>query len=376
MFLLFSLKVVRLSLLISFQVKVEDIETALDGEVTKIEESSFDAKSCTITVESISTVDEKLVLKSLYKKIAENQKVEEAMKTTAAKLSTVQGELERSKSQAQEAKQRLASKEARINELTEELGISTARYFDLELEFKNAMEKCAEHEGRANTTHQHSVELEDLMQISHVKAVEAGKKVSELQLLVETEKYRIKELEEQCGTAEAESLKNTLKVSELEGQLEDVRVKTSSLESAEEQLQEQGKVLEIATVRSIKLESLHRTITWDSEQKLQEALANLTRRASEAKSLKEILTSLEDQVKSYQEKLAEANERYAAVKEELDQIVVKLASSENANKELKQKILDAEEKISSCSGASEALRCPWAEVIRHGTSDKAKCRLD
>ncbi|CAI9782295.1 unnamed protein product [Fraxinus pennsylvanica] len=240
MFLLFSLKVVRLSLLISFQVKVEDIETALDGEVTKIEESSFDAKGCTITVESISTVDEKLVLKSLYKKIAENQKAEEAMKTTAAKLSTVQGELERSKSQAQEK---------------------------LEI-------------------------IENDLQAARMRENEVIEK----------------------------------------------------LKSTEEQLQEQGKVFEKATARSIELESLYRTLTRESEQRLQEALANFTRRDSEAKSLREKLTSLENQVKSCQDQLAEANERYAAVKEELNQIVVKLASSENANKDLKQKILDAEGK--------------------------------
>ncbi|KAL2497753.1 Prefoldin [Abeliophyllum distichum] len=39
-----------------------------------------------------------LELKSLYEKIAENQKVEEALKNTTAKLSTVQGELDLSKS--------------------------------------------------------------------------------------------------------------------------------------------------------------------------------------------------------------------------------------------------------------------------------------
>ncbi|CAA3012333.1 Hypothetical predicted protein [Olea europaea subsp. europaea] len=422
----------EINIINSPKVKVEDIEAAFDGEFIKIEESSFDAKGRTITAESSSTTDEKLGLKSLYKKILENQKVEEALKITAAELSTAQGELELSKSQVQEVEQRLASKEASINELTEELGTSTARYSDLELELKNAMDKCAENEGRANTIHQRSDELEDLKQISHAKAVEAGKKVSELELLLETEKYRIKKLEEQRKAAEAEFLKNTLKVSELEGQLEAVQVKNSSLEvalqaatekekeltehlhitteenrnlkdtlkttneklseakklrhelstskqklesiendlkaarmrknevieklkPAKELLQEQGRVLEKATLGSIKLESLHRTLTRESDQKLQEALANFTRRDSEAKSLKEILTSLEGQVKSHQELLAEANERYAAVKEELDQIVEKLASSENANKDLKQKILDEKGKAEQHVAEKELL---------------------
>ncbi|KAL2522238.1 putative myosin-9 [Forsythia ovata] len=67
-----------------------------------------------------------LELKSLYEKIAENQKVEEALKSTIAKLSTVQWELDLSKSQVQEVEQRLASKETLINELTQELELKSA----------------------------------------------------------------------------------------------------------------------------------------------------------------------------------------------------------------------------------------------------------
>ncbi|XP_022862561.1 LOW QUALITY PROTEIN: myosin-9-like [Olea europaea var. sylvestris] len=337
----------------------------------------------------------------------------------------------------------LQENEDKIAQIKSDLGISTARNSDLELELKNAMDKCAEHEGRANTTHQRSIELEDLVQTSHVKATEADKKVSELELLLETEKYRIKELEEQistlekkCGDVEEESLKSIEKVSELEGQLEASQLKTSSLEvalqaatgkekeltehlhmiaeenrnlkdasktsneklseaenlvdilrnelsisqqklesiendvkaagmrenevieklkSAEEQLEEQRRVLEKATTRSTELESLHETLTRDSEKKLQEALSNFSSRDLEAKSLNETLTSLEDQVKNYQEQLAEANERYEAVKEELDLIIVKLASSENANENLKQKIFDAEGKAEQYVAENELL---------------------
>ncbi|KAL2535408.1 hypothetical protein Fot_16799 [Forsythia ovata] len=67
-----------------------------------------------------------LELKSLYEKIAENQKVEEALKSTTTKLSTVQWELDLSKSQVQEVEQRLASKETLINELTQELELKSA----------------------------------------------------------------------------------------------------------------------------------------------------------------------------------------------------------------------------------------------------------
>ncbi|KAG8387106.1 hypothetical protein BUALT_Bualt03G0218800 [Buddleja alternifolia] len=85
---------------------------------------------------------------------------------------------------------------------------------------------------------------------SHSKAVDAEKNVSELELLVETEKYRIEELEEQislleknCENFKAEASSNGKRVSELEAELEVVRLRASSLEVALQASNEKEKEL-------------------------------------------------------------------------------------------------------------------------------------
>lgn len=113
------------------------------------------------------------------------------------------------------------------------------------------------------------------------------------------------------------------------------------LKSAEEQLEHQGKVLNEATLKHSELETLHESVSRDSELKLQEAFANYSTRDSEAKSLYEKLAILENQVKVYEEQIAEAAENFA--------------SSEKFNEELKSKISEVEEKAAQFSSESELL---------------------
>ncbi|CAK9151471.1 unnamed protein product [Ilex paraguariensis] len=127
------------------------------------------------------------------------------------------------------------------------------------------------------------------------------------------------------------------------------------LKYAEEQLERQGGVLEQTTAKHAELESLHETLTRDSELKLQEAIGNFTSRDSEAKSLYEKVKTLEDQLKNYEDQIAEASEKSASVKEELDKIAVKLASSESTNEELNRKILEAEDKAAQYLSEKELL---------------------
>lgn len=82
------------------------------------------------------------------------------------------------------------------------------------------------------------------------------------------------------------------------------------LKSAEEQLEHQGKVLDEATAKKSELETLHESLSRDSELKLQEAVTNYSTRDLEAKSLYEKLAILENQVKVYEEQLAEAAENW------------------------------------------------------------------
>ncbi|KAJ6426126.1 hypothetical protein OIU84_026667 [Salix udensis] len=147
-----------------------------------------------------------------------------------------------------------------------------------------------------------------------------------------------------------ESIENDLKAAGLKES--DIMVK---LKSAEEQLEQQEKLLEEATTRRSELESLNETLTRDSEIKLQEALANFTNKDSEAKSLFEKLNALEDQVKTYKELVTETTGRSALLKEELDLCVLKMATFETSNEELKSQIVEAETKVSNSFSENELL---------------------
>ncbi|KAF5748867.1 myosin-9-like [Tripterygium wilfordii] len=331
----------------------------------------------------------------------------------------------------------------KITQLESASSQSSSRNSELEEELKIAKEKSAEHEDRASMNHQRSIELEDLFQQSHSKVEYAGKKVNELELLLEAEKYRIQELEEQIislekerADAEADSKKYSDRVVELGSELEAFQAKGSSLEVAlqianekeseltgllnvatdekkrfeealnssneklreaenllevlqndltmtqenlkniendlnaagfrenevleklklaEEQLEEQGRVIEQATTRNLELESVHESLTRDTDLKLLEAMENFTNRDTEAKSLFEKLKVREDQVKTYEKQIAEETDRSTSLKEELDSYLMKMASLETANEELKKQILEAENKACNSFSDNELL---------------------
>jgi chromosome segregation ATPase len=112
-------------------------------------------------------------------------------------------------------------------------------------------------------------------------------------------------------------------------------------------------VIEQTTARNSELELLHESLARDSESKLQEAISNFTNRDSEAKSLFEKLKIHEDQVKIYEEQVAAAVGKSASLKEELDQTLLKLASLESINEELRGQILTAENKASQSFSENE-----------------------
>ncbi|XP_077253344.1 early endosome antigen isoform X2 [Tasmannia lanceolata] len=289
--------------------------------------------------------------------------------------------------------------------LESSLSWSSQRNFELEQELKDVAEKCAEHENRASTTHQRSLELEDLIQLSHSKTEDAGKKVGELELMLEAANYRIQELEEQGRLLETTQAKlssleielqaanekerelmerlnvimeernkfedasksSSEKYSEMESFLEvfqnDLKSAKDKLEISnhdlqassiresevmeklkytEEKLEQHGRVMEQATARSSELELLHESLSKDSELKLQEAMLSITQRDSEANHLSEKLKSLEDQAKIYQDEAMEASGREASLKGKLEESSAKLVTLENTIDELKRKVLEAE----------------------------------
>jgi chromosome segregation ATPase len=226
----------------------------------------------------------------------------------------------------------------RISELASEIEAYQAKSSSLEVALQIAGEKEKELTELLNLFTNEKKTLEEASSSSNEKLTEAENLIGVLrnELVVMQERF--------------ESIENDLKAAGLkEG---DIMVK---LKSAEEQLEQQEKLLEEATTRRSELESLHETLTRDSEIKLQEALANFTNRDSEAKSLFEKLNTLEDQVKTYEELIAETTGRSALVKEELDLCVLKMATLETSNEELKSQIVEAETKVSNSFSENELL---------------------
>ncbi|XP_060190875.1 uncharacterized protein LOC132620199 [Lycium barbarum] len=404
-----------------------ELEDKLKIANTAIEEAKSQFKEmenrCAAAEERNVELEQQIILAEL-KSNDTKRELEEFSGKVSELNATLQKTLEARK--RWESLRRLQEYEEKIAHFDSELVRSTGRNSELEAELKSVADKCAEHEGRANTTHQRNRELEDLMLVSHSKVEETSKKVSDLELLLETEKCRIQELEEQistlekkCVAAEAESKKHSDRVSELEAEtkekekelsqrlnsvteeksnIEDVyrnsieklaetenllevlrnelnatQQKLESIEnnlnaaglresevmeklkSAEEQLEQQGNVLEQATARSIELESLYDTLKRDSELKLEEATGKFVTGDSEAQTLNEKLKALEDQLKSYEGQIGKPAESFSAVKEELDQVLVKLASSETVNEDLKKKILEAEDKAAHVLSENQQL---------------------
>ncbi|GJS65861.1 hypothetical protein Tco_0680425 [Tanacetum coccineum] len=129
-------------------------------------------------------------LKGLYEKIVDHEKVEEALKKTIVHLSVIQEELEASKLQLTLVQEELAKSTAEKEDLKavvvdfkSELAQTKERCSDLEAKLqllsendtlktqaknlnliKSVLEKSTDHEERANSNHQRSVELKDIIQ--------------------------------------------------------------------------------------------------------------------------------------------------------------------------------------------------------------------
>ncbi|KAG2711425.1 hypothetical protein I3760_04G076600 [Carya illinoinensis] len=368
---------------------------------------------------------------------------EREIKEVSDKISELNATLRVAEEEKVQLNGQMLEYQEKITLLESALDQSSLRNSELVEELKIAVGKCTEHEDRASMNHQRSLELEDLIQLSHSKVEDASKRASELELLLETEKYRIQELEEQistleikCGDVEADSEKQSHKVAQLASELKAFQARVSSLEIslqtahekerelieslntatnekkrledasissgkklaeaenlsevlrnelnltlqklesieiglkasgvresevmeklkyAEEQLEQHGRLIEQTTARNTELELLHDSLSRDSEGRLQEAIENFNNRDSEAKSLLEKLRIHEDQVKIYEEQVAQAAGKTVSLKAELDQTLLTLASLENINEELREQISNAENRASQSLSENELL---------------------
>ncbi|KAF8412706.1 hypothetical protein HHK36_000674 [Tetracentron sinense] len=263
------------------------------------------------------------------------------LKELSEKASELNAMLRGVEEEKTQLKSQMQDYEDKIAQLESALSQSSVRNSELEMELKDVAEKCAEHEGRANTTHQRSLELEDLVQLSHSKVDGAGKKVGELELLLETSNYRIQELEDQistlekkCGDAEAESKQFSNKASELGTELEMFVTKASglevSLQEANKKERELTECLNVITEEKKKYE-VESSI---SAEKLSEAENMLEVLQTELKLACEKLESIEGDLKASGMRESEIIEKLKSVEEQLEHKVRVIEQTTTRNSEL------------------------------------------
>ncbi|KAJ7959692.1 Myosin-11 isoform X1 [Quillaja saponaria] len=209
----------------------------------------------------------------------------------------------------------------KIIQLESSLNQSSVRSSQLEEELKIVTGKCTEHEDRASMNHYRSLELEDLIQTSHSKLEHADRKVREFELLLEAEKYRIQELEQQistlekkCADAEASSRADSDKVTDLRSELEAFQARASSLEIALETANEKGRQL---------TESLH--LAEDEKNRLEDALNSSSEKLAEVEKMLEILRN---ELNLTQEKLLSIEHDHKIVGLRESEVMVKLKLAE------------------------------------------------
>ncbi|KAK4804270.1 hypothetical protein SAY86_004087 [Trapa natans] len=218
-----------------------------------------------------------------------------------------------------ENEEKISLLEASVNQLA-------LRNSELEEELQNVLGKCAEHEDRANMNHQRGLELEDLIKMSHSKAEDAAKKTSEMELLLEAEKYRIQELEEQisslekkCAEEEFEKQKFSNKAAELASELEAFQARSSILEitlqTATEKEKESTNCLHVAVQEKKTLENEMN----NSNLKLAEMENLLGLLREELSITQQRSESLDNELKAAGLKESEALEKLKFAEEQIEQ---------------------------------------------------------
>ncbi|KAG9439443.1 hypothetical protein H6P81_019608 [Aristolochia fimbriata] len=240
------------------------------------------------------------------------------------KVAELMAALKGAEEESTQVKTQLKDYEAKIVEFESNLAESSLKNSQLEQELKGLAEKCAEHEDRDHTSHQRSLELEDLIQLSNTKVEDSGKKVSELEMLLQTTNYRIQELEDQVKVSEtkydnivAELRNNSEKLSEVGAELEAFQAKVSSLEIALKASQEKGQEL-IETVNVLE----------EEKRKYEDAAKSANEKLSESQTLLQVL----------QNELKETNDKLVGIEKDLEASGVR-------ETEVTEKLKSAEEQL-------------------------------
>ncbi|KAF9587595.1 hypothetical protein IFM89_004427 [Coptis chinensis] len=319
--------------------------------------------------DQVASIQEEV--KDLYKKIAENQQLEEVLRNTTAELSAVQGEVELSKSQVSDLQKRFSSEEDSKNELIQELDMHKASetkmkedILALESLFSSTKDdlkaKVTELE-EINLKLHEEVETRQLVegrmrtQEEHISSVQeelakvAGEKVT-LEEAVKDLKTNVLEMKELCGDLETKLKLSDENFSKADSLLSEALSNTAELEqklkSLDELHQESGSVAATATQRSLDLEDIvqaSNTATEEAKSHLREIETKLI--SAEQKNLE-----LEQQLNMNQKLEAEVK---------LTELESALTQSASRNLELEQELQDVSEKCTKHEG--------------HATSTNQRC---
>lgn len=250
----------------------------------------------------------------LEQKLKSLEELSEKVSELKSALIVAEEEEKKSTNQMQEYQEKVTKLESTLNQ-------SLARISELEEDLRIALQKGAEHEDLGNVSSQRSIELEGLLLTSQSKLEKAEEKLKDL------EAFQVKN----------SSLEAALSISmeKERGLSENLNAVMEKLKSAEERLVKQASE---ATLRSIELQALHK----HSELRIQTAIEDLSRRDTEAKSLTEKSKDLEERIRLYEGKLAEASGESLSLKEELDQSSLENELLAHTNNQLKIKIQELE----------------------------------
>uniref|UniRef100_A0A1D1ZJ43 Intracellular protein transport protein USO1 n=1 Tax=Anthurium amnicola TaxID=1678845 RepID=A0A1D1ZJ43_9ARAE len=316
-------------------------KTELEKELTQLLEKCTEHESQSTSAQNRSLELEELIQVAHSKVENSGNRVGELevlLETTNYRVLELEGQLSSRELKLKDGEAELQHKCGQVSELSAELEAFQVKSSSLELALEAANNKEKELVDLLNAATEEKKKFEDLSKTS-------GEKLSEAENLIDV-------LQVELNSAK-QNLQNVVKDLEVSA-VREMEI-LEKLNSAEEQLEHQGKEVEKATTRSCELESLHESLSKDSELKLQEAILNCNQKDSEAKELHAKLKSLEEQAAFYQDQAAEAREKLAILKAEMEKSSNNVISLESILEELKTKLLDTEKRSEQSFSENELL---------------------
>uniref|UniRef100_A0A803ND05 Uncharacterized protein n=1 Tax=Chenopodium quinoa TaxID=63459 RepID=A0A803ND05_CHEQI len=288
-------------------------------------------------------------LKETSGRLAEKEKEVEEL---GARLSTLESQVKAYEEEAREASGIAESRKVEIEQLKE----TVATLDDKEAEIKELSEKLVALEGQVKKYEEEAHEAEGIAESNKVEIREMADKLSQKELEVTELKEKLASLEGQVKVHEEEAGQVSGIAESRKVQIEDLVEKLSQKEIEVKELNEKLTSLEeqLTVHKEAALEASGIAESRKSEiEQLQVSVEALAQKELEIKDLNEKISSLEDQLKKHQEEALEDSAREASGiaesrKAEIEQLQVTvetLAQRELEIKELNEKLSSLEDQL-------------------------------